>query len=257
MEKFAPAITPVIVCPASEVSRYAAKSMRYERRVMACPLDGIGPTRQWIIENSPTRGVIMVDDDMYFSKRTAEGAGHLERVTNMMPIFEWISNQLDAGFAHGGVSARQGNQNIPRPQADCIRVNNVHFIDRDVFMGEQLRFDRLPVMEDFDVELGLLTRGYPNRVLYNYCWSQRGSGTKGGCSLYRTKELQAQAALALNNLYPEFVKIVEKNAESGGSVFSGTRIDVNIQWLKAWAARDESKRLHTNYIPAIPELARR
>lgn len=239
LEKFS-SFTPVIVCPVNEVDRH-----KYAKRILACPYDGIGPTRQFILEthygqhsSDGHQGVVMLDDDMYFSRRKDPSVPvPLERCDDLNPMFQWISDQLDAGFVHGGISARQGNNHIPRPWVDCIRVNNAHFFNAAVYMNERLRFDVIPVMEDFYVSLTLLLRGYPNRVAYHYCWSQRGSGTKGGCSLYRTSELQAQAARELHRLFPDYVKVVTKESISGGKLFSGERTDVNIGWLKAWADR--------------------
>jgi len=261
----------VVVCPQNEVSHYRNNMMDHQRQyeVMPCDKEGIGPTRQWIIENSPTRGVVMLDDDMYFSHRPVpEQPRPLERVTTLEPMFEWISEQFDAGFPHGGISARQGNQHIERPWADCIRVNNAHFFDRDVFMAEGIRFDALPVMEDFHVTLSLLLKGYPNRVAYHYCWSQRGSGFRGGCSLYRTDAVQAQAAEALHAAFPNYVKVVEKESDSQHGAMA-KRKDVNIGWLKAWADRsnktalpfafhnDDGFTIKFMYQPAVPDLRRR
>jgi hypothetical protein len=245
---------PIVVCPENEAGHYRS----YGYVVMPCPLIGIGPTRQWILENSPSRGVVMFDDDMYFSFRPTPNEPVLERITDMMPMFSWISGQLDGGFPHGGISARQGNQHIPRKFADCIRVNNCHFFDRDLFLATKIRFDALPVMEDFYVSLSLLLMGYPNRVSYHYCWSQRGSGAKGGCSLYRTSAMQADAANQLHALFPEFVKVVTKTSISGSGLFAGQRTDVNIAWLKAWASRNlELGTDHSWYATGTPDLARR
>src|SRR4051794_40701799 len=230
MKKFS-SLKPVVVCPPSEENHYKNYT---HADVMVCPLEGIGPTRQFILENSPTRGVIMLDDDMYFSKRSHPTVGGtLERITNLDPLFTWISEQMHAGFIHGGISARQGNQNIDFAHTDCIRVDNAHFFDAEVYRFLGLRFDTLPVMEDFYITLKLLEMGYPNRVSYEYCWSQRGSGAKGGCSLYRTAAVQAQAAELLNSIFPSYVKIVEKASDSQQGVMA-KRKDVNIAWLKLW-----------------------
>jgi hypothetical protein len=230
-----PSVRPIIVCPAYEAPEHS----KYHDYVWPCPVEGIGPTRQWIIEQSKTNGVLMLDDDLYFSMRENPFEPRpLIQCHDLGPLMQWVSDQLDRGYVHGGISARQGNQNILFPWTDCLRVNNAHLFNRDVYLREGIRFDRLPVMEDFDVTLGLLVRGYPNRVAYHYCWSQRGSGLSGGCSSYRTPEVQAEAAEKLHQLYPRFVKIVEKTAISGGSVFAGKpRTDVNIYWVKAWEAR--------------------
>lgn len=231
-----PSIKPIIVCPVGEVQWHRGYGEDIE--ILGCPYSGIGPTRQWILENSKTRGVLMLDDDLYFSQRSpVEQVTPLVQSTDLTPLMQWISDQLDAGFVHGGISARQGNQHIPHAWTDCIRVNNAHFFDAEVYRELGIRFDRIPVMEDFDVTLQLLTKGYPNRVAYHYCWSQRGSGLSGGCSSYRTPDVQAQAAGQLYTFWPNFVEIVEKTAISGGSVFAGRpRIDVNIAWQKAWKA---------------------
>lgn len=247
MQQYAKNYHPIIACPPEEVSAH----LRYCPEVQAVPVNGIGPTRQWLLENAPTSHVVMLDDDMYFSRRRDPSvAVPLDRCTNLDPMFEWIEEQLSAGFYHGGISARQGNNHIPRPWVDCIRVNNAHFFNRDIFLSTGLRFDALPVMEDFYVTLSMLLKGYPNRVAYHYCWSQRGSGTKGGCSLYRTNELQAQAATKLGELFPDYVRVVKKVSTSGGKLFSGERLDVNISWLKAWAD-------HIGIVTAEPDLRRR
>lgn len=258
-------VRPVIVCPRNEVAHYdrvVASEARWTKREpckvlgLDDSLHGIGPTRQAILELSQTRGVMMIDDDMYFSRREdPEVGGALVRCTDLRPLFQWVSDTLDAGYAHGGVSARQGNNHMHRANVDCTRVNNVHFFDREVFLGEGTRFDALPVMEDFHVTLSLLLKGYPNRVAYHHCWSQRGSGFKGGCSLYRTPEVQAQAAEELHRQFPQFVKVVEKESASQHGAMA-VRKDVNIQWLKAWDARTPVTRQFLSYVPATPDTTR-
>jgi len=89
------------------------------------------------------------------------------------------------------------------------------------------------VMNDFGVVLELLTRGYP---VININWivqNQHGSDTSGGCSTYRTSEVQTAAAQALHDRFPAFVKIVQKETKTawGGK----PRTDVIIYWKKAYA----------------------
>lgn len=259
--------SPVIVCPPDEVMKHAAYHPKGSVGVLGCPVEGIGPTRHWILtEAAAYRGVVMLDDDLYFARRThlmhpifydrALDKPHednkLIQCDELDSMFDWISEQLDAGFVHGGIAARQGSQFVTMPWNDCTRVNNAHFFDSKVYNAEGIKFDRLPVMEDFDVTLGLLLKGYPNRVLYHHVWSQRGSGLEGGCSLYRTAEVQAKAAFALKELYPEWVRVVDKVSTAGGSVFGGeARKDVNIDWLKAWRNRPVEK---GQFLEKLPEL---
>lgn len=224
-------LKPIVVCPPSEANHYKNYA---SSEVLECPVNGIGPTRQFILENAKTQGVVMLDDDMYFSYRPQPAEPRpLERIVTLDPMFQWISDQLDTGYVHGGISARQGNQNVLYPWTDCIRVNNSHFFDAEAYRKTGLKFDALPVMEDFYISLKLMQMGYPNRVAYHFCWSQRGSGAKGGCSLYRTAEVQALAAEALSDFFPDYVKVVEKESDSQKGMMV-KRKDVNISWLKMW-----------------------
>jgi hypothetical protein len=110
---------------------------------------------------------------------------------------------------------------------------NAYAYDTQALKELDIKLGRLPVMEDFDLTLQLLRKGYPNRVSYQYVWNQRGSGAEGGCSSYRTAELQEKAALQLREYHPGFVTLVTKSA---GTVWEdmGERADVNIQWQKAY-----------------------
>jgi hypothetical protein len=69
-------------------------------------------------------------------------------------------------------------------------------------------------------------------VLNNWCNNQaEGSSADGGCSTYRTPELQAQAARLLAELHAPYVKVVEKETKTAWG--GGTRTDVMIQWKRA------------------------
>jgi hypothetical protein len=100
-----------------------------------------------------------------------------------------------------------------------------------------IELGRVPVMEDFDLTLQLLRAGFPNRVSYEFCWNQRGSGSEGGCSTYRTGEMQAAAARRLAELHPDFVKVVTKSSKSNWKQGDmQERVDVIVQWRKAFEA---------------------
>jgi hypothetical protein len=93
----------------------------------------------------------------------------------------------------------------------------------------------MEVMEDFHVALSLLEAGYSNRIMNHYAHNQKGSGTAGGCSHFRTPELHAKNEHLLAALHPDVVKVVQK--ETKGAWGGGTRTDVNIQWKKAYGKR--------------------
>jgi hypothetical protein len=106
-----------------------------------------------------------------------------------------------------------------------------------VLKKEGVRFDRLPVMEDFDVALQLLRKGYPSLTLNNWVQDQSTSNAPGGCSTYRSLEVQAKGAKGLARLHPNVVKLVEKTTK--GAWGGGTRTDVQVAWKKAY---EEGKR---------------
>jgi hypothetical protein len=110
---------------------------------------------------------------------------------------------------------------------------NTYLVDTELFIKENIRFDSLKVMEDFYVTLSFLTRGYPNAVVFDYCWNQLGSGAEGGCAEYRDEEMQAQAAKELHATFPGFVRVVEKTSKTAWEGME-TRTDVNVLWKKAF-----------------------
>lgn len=221
-------------------------------RVVACPVDGISHTRKWILTDfadaEKARYVLMLDDDMDFCYRPDVAQPKLEmsngeRVDRMLRTLSgWLS---DDGFVHVGISARQGN-NRPffndekvyglHPYRDATRMMNAYAYDVRGLRKAKVELGRMEVMEDFDLTLQLLRRGLPNRVSFEYCWNQRGSGAQGGCSTYRTPEMQAEAAHKLASFHPDFVKVVTKASKETSASWKGMkeRVDVVVQWRDAY-----------------------
>jgi hypothetical protein len=63
----------------------------------------------------------------------------------------------------------------------------------------------------------------------DYAWDQSKSNASGGCSLDRTPETMADAAMTLHRCHPSSVKVVTKEANWAGMQ---TRTDVTVQWKK-------------------------
>jgi len=99
----------------------------------------------------------------------------------------------------------------------------------DFFDGIEL--GRVKVMEDFDVNLQLLKKGLPSKISYYYAQGQGSSNAAGGCSEWRTLEVQSQGAERLKELHPEVVEVVEKETKTAWG--GGTRKDVKVQWKRA------------------------
>ncbi len=181
--------------------------------------------------------VLMLDDDLKFFVRDhrtlkLHPASYADIEKMIKKMYEWVN--VD-GFFATGISARQGNNHIEDSYRDNTRMMNAYMLDRRLINWCEVRFDSMRVMEDFWVTLEMLTRGYRNRVFYEYAWNQIGSGAEGGCSVWRTGKTQRLAAEKLKRVFPDFVTLVEKESRSGWKGLE-KRIDVRVQWRKAYAS---------------------
>jgi len=211
--------------------------------IMVSPVNGIASVRQWVLENCLSRYALFLDDDMSFSHRTSEKKLKKTRGWDVKKMLQLLISWLDEGFAHVGISPRFGNFQVEEPWVEVGRMNNAYAYNVDTFLTTGVRFDRLEVMEDFDVTLSLLEKGFPNRITYEYAWAQKKSGDVGGCSAYRTSQMQEKAAHELKKLHPKYVKVVQKESKVKWEGFdSKIRTDVNISWKKAYRVKiDKNK----------------
>lgn len=204
--------------------------------VSSCHAKGIGSVRQFIIDNAKTEWVMMLDDDLYFYRRARPGGIRLVGADNagMHEMFRILLEAMDNGYIHGGVTARPTTSFWACRYRVCQRVNNFHYFHGPTFK-RHASFTRLEVMEDFDASLSLLRAGYPNFVLFDYCWNQPGSNTAGGCSSYRSNSVQHKAAHDLAKLHSGIVRVRTKRVR-GQTSWEGMkeRTDVVVQWRESF-----------------------
>jgi hypothetical protein len=194
---------------------------------------GIGATRQWICDVYFGK-ILMLDDDIVFATRRDDNPSKFRDSTEeeLVALFDNIESCMDDGFVHGAVAPREGANRTTDEFLYNVRCLRALFYNSDVMHREKIRFTDMEVMEDFHVALSLLRLGYPS-VTHNYMvQNQNGSDLPGGCSVYRTSDVQRKAALELQAKHPDFVKVVEKTTKTawGGT----TRTDVNVAWKKAY-----------------------
>jgi hypothetical protein len=103
-------------------------------------------------------------------------------------MFDTLDQWLEEGFIHIGLAARQGSNNVMEPFREATRMMNAYAYDTLALAELGVKMGRIPVMEDFDLTLQLLRKGYPNRVSYQYVWNQRGSGKKESCSVSNCRD---------------------------------------------------------------------
>lgn len=205
-------------------------------KIIALPdnIRTIAPTRQYILEHvGNDRAFCMVDDDLVFYKRRDDDRTKLRDITptELREAFEEMDFAL-SNYDHVGFAAREGANRNTTGLIENTRIMRVLGYDRRPLLEGNIRFDAMEVMEDFHVALCLLEKGYANALLNDYAHNQAGSGKSGGCSHFRTPALQAANAAKLAALHPKYVKVVEKTTK--GAWGGGTRVDVNIQWKKAF-----------------------
>jgi hypothetical protein len=133
-------------------------------------------------------------------------------------------------YAHVSISAREGNNRMEVPFVTCSRPLRAMAFRRKEFL--QCEHGRVDVMEDFDVTLQLLRKGYQNMVITAYANDQRMTQMAGGCSDYRTHAVHEASAKKLAKLHPEFVKLRTKENKTGGEF--AKRTEVTISWKAAY-----------------------
>ncbi len=198
---------------------------------------GIAPIRQYIVENSRTRYLIMLDDDLFFQKKRPDG-----RITNstekevrdcFQTVYGWLKKD---GFAHVGVWPRALGFHYTEPFFDNKRM--MHFLGYDTKQVAKSRASftkgikdpQTYSMDDFHMTLQLIESGHANRVSLLYRTSPSPSNSKGGASTWRNLETQNKSALEMKRLHKDFVTVKEKTQWLG---MEGTRLDVVINWRRA------------------------
>lgn len=181
--------------------------------------------------------VIMCDDDFAFFTRIDPDKPQL-RPLEPLEFSEMLIAIDDAFDSNSnlygvGVSMRQGNNRLDPDFNPNTRLNGFIAYNTKRFLS--VEHDRTNPMNDFDVNLQLLRKGYDNELLSQYCYNQGGTNAPGGSSDYRTLETQAQAAHKLAEMHPGFVSIRKKVNKTGDPSLR-ERTEVTVYWKKARAS---------------------
>jgi len=214
--------------------------------VIRCPrnINSIGGVRQYIVDYHYKRKVgphlIMLDDDLRFFIRRNDDPTKFQRIldTELNECFTTVDTLLHS-YPNIGILHREGANRVGSPIVECTRLLRALAYNVTVLRKVKARFDRLIVMEDFDVALQLLRAGYKTCAVAEYVQDQTGSNAPGGCSDYRTLKRQAEGAKGLAKLHAPFVKLVVKKTKTawGGA----TRTDVTVRWKDAYASSQQEK----------------
>lgn len=207
--------------------------------------NGVGHTRQFIMNHDDNESLIMMDDDLVFARRgkRTDNPMYLSpcEPSDIVEMVNWLESKVVDGspYAMAGVSSREGNNRKENDFAENTRMMRVLSINKDKFVKSGADFSSVPLMDDFDVTLSLLLAGYPNIETCIFTNNQHGSNMNGGCQNYRTLAIHGATAKALAAKYPLFVQAVEK--ETKNSWGGGVRTDVKVYWKKAYQSSQKGK----------------
>lgn len=204
-------------------------------------LTGLSAARQWTMEQAGESLLMFMDDDLQFNIRTEDMKLKKPTDQELEMMFDILEGWLQEDIALVGISPRAGNNRCTNDYEENTRIMRCYGFNRDILISEGIRWDRLRLLQDFDVTLGLLTKGYKNRLLYTYCNGEvGGANAPGGCSAYRTPKMKTEVACELHKLYPGIVDVVQKKSKTGWAGMKklpdGTtiRTEVVVQWKKAY-----------------------
>lgn len=210
--------------------------------VRSTPAQGIAATRLEIGKLAADRGegkFLMMDDDLYeFQVRKGEEVWNLRLISTVDEVTEmlaYVESLLDE-HAHVGISPREGNAHAGVGHRDALTKTNTRTLralayQTDAFLA--VEHGRVAVMEDFDVNLQLLERGLSNASIHWWAQGQQKTNAPGGCSTYRTHQVQDESATKLAELHPGLVRLRQKSNKTDREGF-GTRTEVTIAWKKAF-----------------------
>lgn len=183
---------------------------------------------------------VIIDDDLVFSYRITHPDGRpglrtIEgpEIYNLLPrLWEYMEFLLD-DTALVGVHPRQMGQAAKLPFEVNGKVICVQGINRKM-VGHIPDLSRFPILADVVLNGTLLSRGIGNKIITSFCQDWGPSQAPGGCSIYRTPEMQAEACRWLEERFGPYIKVKEKEAKNGW--LGGKRVDFVGQWKKLYEA---------------------
>jgi hypothetical protein len=228
-----------LVVDSSEIEVYRREYKKTEILGMAMP--GIGYLRQKLLDMCRASGdkFVMVDDDLRFYVRRDLDDWHLSKCKqeDVDEMTAAVDQALDH-YPEVSVSVRQGQNAFGSEPRENQRVLRFIALNPEL-IPEDVRFDRMTVMEDFDFQLQLLRRGLRTLTFYRWAQDQTQTQAAGGCSVYRDHSRQDEAAKMLAAAHPGFVRLVMKSNSTGGAF--GVRTDVHISWQKAFESSQQQE----------------
>ena len=224
-------LRPELVVQKHEEKIYRKYNKGVRVTVLPRGVDKLHTTRQWLLDNTKQRYLILLDDDLRFDTRRTDIPTRFLKSTprDNRNMFRALVKTLKKR-AHASVASRQAACFITKPYVESTRMQRILAYDLVKVKKAKTRFDRVNPLSDFDMILQLLQAGYPNRVLAGWVQGETGGfGAPGGCSIWRTPKRLRKAQRWLKKTFgKEIITIAERKFTDGSS-----RLEVRIAWKKA------------------------
>jgi len=234
-----------LVCPTNEehrvgnvinappwVNNYSAK---FQWILDGMPVSHEGPWGTEVQERlcKDEKAVIM-DDDLVFSERNADGKLITIRdPEELSPMFEQMEALLDT-YPLVGVHPRQMGQHTKPPYVENGRIICIQGINRRLIGPTKV--DQFPILADVVLNCTVLARGGRNAIITTYFQDHGPCQAEGGCSIYRTSEMQKAAVEYIAERFGPFAKVVKRRTQAGWLEQNGERHDYTCQWKRLHAA---------------------
>lgn len=245
----------IIACHPGEEQELTRQWGKQIKAVVPMAANNLSIKRQMCMELSPTDYITFVDDSLDFHVRSDSEIGPPTKypLKTMTPLhftpstlehhyytmFNWILTQLKTDrYGMVGISRRCFNATKLDVEVTYNeRICSFWGINRKLYntLEGHPKFSDIALKQDLYIMLHFLINGIPTVVNYTYAYGRVGnSNSKGGCSLYRTKELYEQVARQFKDMFPQFVKLHDKSTHSWVGEFDEKTIDIIIQCEKAY-----------------------
>ncbi len=237
----------VVAVPEDQFESYDEVPM-FRDHVIPIPSDVAGflpSQRQWVMEHFTKEGykyIWLMDDDLTFFKRKTKKDKLVLRKSkekHITDMFETMRKHLDE-VPIVGISTRLGNNRITDDYDEINRVTRCYAINTEVFAEVGAVFNPFEpfVAEDFHMALCFLNAGHKTRILHTYAQEDIGSNADGGCSEYRTAEVQKKTSFWMAENHPE-VSVKGKYSKGAWGLQElkdgrNYRVDVIVGWKKAY-----------------------
>lgn len=189
---------------------------------------------QWLLDNNEGKFVIM-DDDLSFAYREGAKLLHTTEPQKIMHMWSVVEDMLDDAPLVG-IHPRQMGHTQPEPYVENGKIICIQAINKELFPDPKNmpRVDEFPILADVMLNCYLLSNGYHNAILTSYTQDHASCQAPGGCSIYRTTDMQRKAVERVAELYGPHAQAVIKRPKRA-KWMGDERVDLRVQWKRMYA----------------------